>query len=588
MTGPELRLLGGAEQAVIVTDADRRITFWNLAAEKLYGWTSDEVLGRNVIDVTTIDAAEGLRVLEPVEAGASWAGEFKVRRKSGERFPAFVTISPLRDPDGRPAGVIGLSFQVAPRAAPSPAAPPPSLDAQLAPAVAGSLRELGVRGEVAVAVGLAGLAGVLRGAIGLALPDAVPFAPFFPAVLVASLVGSWRGGAIAVAVSVLLAWGMSQLPRPLIGFDHLGWDLVQFVAMSLVVVAVGAYGRRLVERLDLARRELAESQLRFNAVHDAMSEGFALCEAILDSNGDVTDYVILEMNPALQKMLGVGPEAIGTRLSDGAGGSNRRWLELCSRVMRTGRPEGFEYHNTTMDRWYEIRLSRVDEKRMSQLFFDVTARKEAEAHQARLLDELNHRVRNNLTIVSGLLQMQSRTASPEARDHLLRAVSRVNSIAQVHGALYKGARRKDVEFSDYLRDLCASLAQSLVNDERITFEVSAEPLALPIDAAIPLGMIVNELVTNAVKYAYPEPESGVVSVRCSQDADGLLLSVGDSGGGLPAAPRGPTGSIGTRLVQSLVEQLGGKLTVRQHPGATFDIRVPAASIQPASDEQNLL
>src|ERR1700679_1450743 len=102
--------LDQALQAVVATGPDRRITYWNRAAEKLYGWTADEVLGRDVIEVTTLERAPGDELWRPVEQGESWAGEFMVRNREGGAFPAFVTISPLADEDGRPAGVLGLSF----------------------------------------------------------------------------------------------------------------------------------------------------------------------------------------------------------------------------------------------------------------------------------------------------------------------------------------------------------------------------------------------------------------------------------------------------------------------------------------------
>src|SRR6185295_5160583 len=97
----------------------------------------------------------------------------------------------------------------------------------------------------------------------------------------------------------------------------------------------------------------------------------------------------------------------------------------------------FEMHTPQADVWHEIRVTRVTETRMAQLFFDITDRKRADARQAELFDELNHRVNNNLALVSGVLRMKARDTDNEiVRDQLLRAESRVHSIAQVHKALY--------------------------------------------------------------------------------------------------------------------------------------------------------
>jgi two-component sensor histidine kinase len=335
--------------------------------------------------------------------------------------------------------------------------------------------------------------------------------------------------------------------------------------------------RRKVEDLNRANDQL-DRRLHYDALFETMSEGFAVCEAIWDADGRLVDYVILEMNPALQRMLRVGPEAIGTKLSDSEG-DRRAWLELCDRVLKTGRAEAFESHNRRSASWHEIHVSRVTETRMAQFFFDITARKLAEIRQAELFDELNHRVKNNLTLVSGLLQMQARGAlNATVREQLTKAADRVHSIAQVHAALYRGASSHDVDFGGYLQDLCAGLSKSLFSDDRIAIEVAAETVSLAVDTALPLGMVVNELVTNAVKYAYPEPERGVIRVRFVRENEGLLLSVSDKGPGLPQKAEKPNGALGMKLVTSLVAQVQGELRVRPRPGATFEIRLAGAPI----------
>jgi two-component sensor histidine kinase len=306
-----------------------------------------------------------------------------------------------------------------------------------------------------------------------------------------------------------------------------------------------------------------------------MAEGFAMCEAIWDVEGRLCDYTILEMNSALQRMLGVGAEAVGTKLSEGAGYS-AEWLKLCDRVLKTGAPSSFEMHTGSLDLWHEIRVTRVTERKMAQIFFDITERKRAELRQASLFDELNHRVSNNLMLVSGILQMKAReTDSPAARDQLQKAVSRVQSIAQVHRALYRGARTDVVDFGAYLQELCEGVRSTLVHDERIQIEVEQEPVPVPVDMAIPLGMVVNELVTNAVKYAYPFPLGGVISVSAVRDGDALRLTVRDVGVGLPDdIERRPGGGLGMKLIKSLVAQVSGELTRLAPPGAGFEVRTP--------------
>lgn len=303
-----------------------------------------------------------------------------------------------------------------------------------------------------------------------------------------------------------------------------------------------------------------------------MSEGFALCEPIW-ADGRLVDYRIIEINPALQAMLGVGPEAAGTLLSDGP--IYRPWIEVCERALVKGEPVGFEFHNPSTNRWHEIRLTRVAKDRLAQFFFDITERKQAQEHQARLFDELNHRVKNSLTMVSGLLQMQAKDAAEPVREALAKAVARVEAISEVHGSLYSGGRTTEIDFGQYLRALCERLEDSLLEGDRIAIEVKAESANIPVDQAAPLGMIVNELVTNAAKHAYPSPRSGVVAVSLGREADDLVLSVRDWGRGTPPAEATEPRGLGMKLIASLARQVGATMARQKGPGTGFELRLPS-------------
>jgi two-component sensor histidine kinase len=328
-------------------------------------------------------------------------------------------------------------------------------------------------------------------------------------------------------------------------------------------------------RLANSQAALSERSLNYDAIFHTMSEGFALCEAIRDPQGRLTDYRVLEMNPALQAMLGVGPEAVGHRLSE-VEGDHGPWLTLCDRVLTSGIPRTFERHDPATEHWHEVHVSRVTATRMGQLFFDITERKAAQARQAEMFDELNHRVKNNLGIVIALLNMQGRAGSPALRTALGKAVDRVQSIAAVHESLSVQHRSGEVDFGGYLQSLVERLSRSVLGDGRIAIEVDACSWPMSIDHAVALGIVVNELVTNAAKHAYPAPRGGSIGVRFQPTESGALLTVGDCGGGLPADFTSG-GGLGARLVKSFVAQVGGELTIRHQPGATFEIRLPIST-----------
>ncbi len=429
--------------------------------------------------------------------------------------------------------------------------------------------------RLGLALGLVAAASLGRLALGEVDGRLPPFSLYVPAVLLATLFGGWKTGAATTGLSLLLSWILFVQPRTASGLspDPAWIDMGLYAVSALAVVAVAEYVNALLTRLAASQAALTERSLYYDAVFRTMSEGFALCEAVRDTDGRLIDYVVLEMNPALQAMLGVGPDAAGGRLSD-AEGDWSAWLALCDRVLKTGIPQVFEHHNPSTDRWHESHVTRVTSTRMGQLFFDVTDRKAVQARQAEMFDELNHRVKNNLGIVVALLNMQGRTGSPALRTALGKAVDRVQSIAAVHESLSTQHNSGEVDFGGYLRNLGERLSRSLLSDGRIRIEVEATPWPLSIDHAVALGIVVNELVTNAVKYAYPPPMHGWIRVRFQPVEGGALLSVEDNGSGLPVDFAGPRGGLGARLVKSFVAQVGGELAVRHQPGATFEIRLP--------------
>ena len=180
--------------------------------------------------------------------------------------------------------------------------------------------------------------------------------------------------------------------------------------------------------------------------------------------------------------------------------------------------------------------------------------------QAVLTQEFEHRLINGLQLISSLLSLQSRTAlTPEAKAQLTIAAGRVAALGRVHRTLHLLDHQDRVEFSDYLAHLCEDLSGLLFgNGPDRTIAVETAKAEIPSVIAIPLGFIVNELITNAAKYA-----SGNIAVRFETLAStGHALTVSDDGPGLPAGfdPAQSTG-LGMTIVLSLVKQIGGELRI---------------------------
>jgi len=223
--------------------------------------------------------------------------------------------------------------------------------------------------------------------------------------------------------------------------------------------------------------------------------------------------------------------------------------------------------------------------RMFGTVLDITERKQAERkleeslrEKELLLKEVHHRVKNNLQVITSLLTLQSReTDDQQVLDILNESQGRVRSIALVHEKLYQSSDLASIDFADYCRSLAAALFRSYgVNPDNISFAVDDEGHSVSIDAAIPCGLIVSELLSNSLKYAFPDGRKGNIRVALEMKKNReYVLSVCDDGIGLPEGfALQKSESLGLKLVQTLAEQIGGRVKVRDLGGAAFEIVFP--------------
>ncbi len=199
---------------------------------------------------------------------------------------------------------------------------------------------------------------------------------------------------------------------------------------------------------------------------------------------------------------------------------------------------------------------------------DVTQRKSDEAAMAAslqekevLLKEIHHRVKNNLQIICSLLNMQADGIDDEeTRAAFGESRNRVKSMALIHEQLYQSPDLAHIDLAEYLQTLTASIQRSANKaDNRVRFTFDCHSVALDIDRAMPCGLIVNELVTNALKYAFPAGQCGTIALCLRADGDALTLTVSDDGVGMKTDYNWEeSDSIGLQLVSGLTEQLEGE------------------------------
>ncbi len=212
---------------------------------------------------------------------------------------------------------------------------------------------------------------------------------------------------------------------------------------------------------------------------------------------------------------------------------------------------------------------------------DVTERKAAEAQarealrQEMLLKEIHHRVKNNLQVISSLLFLQSTfVKEPATLEILQQSQGRVKSIALIHEKLYRSHDLEKLAFGDYVRDLLAEMTKTYgTGHNNVSFHCDIKDLSLGIDTALPCGLIINELVSNALKHAFPDGRHGDVWIEVCNIEDGRYrLEVRDNGVGLPGTHDWQhSKSLGLKLVADLTKQLDGKLVVGNVEGTSFQI-----------------
>ena len=185
-----------------------------------------------------------------------------------------------------------------------------------------------------------------------------------------------------------------------------------------------------------------------------------------------------------------------------------------------------------------------------------------------LLKEIHHRVKNNLQVVSSLLGLQARAVSDEqTRRTLEESQNRIHSMALLHKSLYQSDNLSQIDFPEYVRQLASHLFQSYgITSDRIRLRTNLAKLNLGLDAAVPCGLIINELISNSLKHAFPGDREGEVRIELRESPDGKVrLVVGDNGVGVDIGSLRPT-TLGLRLVRMLAEQLGAELDIQSRGG----------------------
>ncbi len=263
----------------------------------------------------------------------------------------------------------------------------------------------------------------------------------------------------------------------------------------------------------------------------------------------------------------------------------------------SGRPQRFEWalteeKNEDGKRWLQLFLNPIDnaegDREISAIAYDITDRKRIDRairnalkEKEILLQEVHHRVKNNLQIINSILNLQKKFVKDEAAITGLEEIqNRVSTMSIIHETLYQNTDVSSIGFPSYLTRIAGNIIQGYQSETQVELITELENIQAPLDQAIPCGLILNEWVSNAMKYAFPERERGTitVSLRCimpedSPEEEEIQIEVRDDGVGLPEGfDWGGRDSLGLYLVQALAEQLDAELSAESDKGTQFLVK----------------
>lgn len=327
-----------------------------------------------------------------------------------------------------------------------------------------------------------------------------------------------------------------------------GLILPGMIAHSAVQISNAANSLVSGTLADFARamRALAAGQL------DSAKANFVLTPIVVNSRDEVGD---------MAHNFNLLQEGIG-RAAEGLQGAREGLLQSRAALTETNE---------------RLRIELEERKRAQDALRSSLQEKDA------LLKEVHHRVKNNMQVVSSLLNLQlDFLPDAQARPFIVDTQSRIAAMALVHEKLYQSDDLAWVDFADYLRELTENIVASFSpSASEIRFTLEADEIRLAIDAAIPCGLIINELVSNAYKHAFPDGRTGAVNVALKRRSPGfIVMRVADTGRGIPLGlDLRRTESLGMQLVFTLAQQIQGEIEIKSSPGegTVFELTVPEIS-----------
>ncbi len=331
-----------------------------------------------------------------------------------------------------------------------------------------------------------------------------------------------------------------------------------------------------------AEDTLKQNEEKYRMLFMNMLNGFALHKIVVDDNNNPVDYIFLEVNAAFEAMAGLKQKDIlNKRVSEvlpGIQDDPADWIGKYGEVALHEKPLHFEAYSAPLKRWYMVNAFSMENGCFATVIQDITGMKKAELQIKRdlkekdvLLRELYHRTKNNMQLITSILRLKARAVQSDELQLIFRDIeNKIRSMALVHQKLYESGDLYSLDLKSYLEDLINYIRDSFFPDrERIRLNFSGDEATVRIDTAIPLGLVINELLSNAVKYAFPNGRKGEIHIRQKVlSGNRIQLKIVDDGVGVsPDFDPEKDASLGLKTIIDLVEnQLNGKIEFQLSDG----------------------
>lgn len=572
-------LIDSSLDMICASDPDGNITEFNAAAQQAFGYTAEEVIGKHVTMLYDIPEERNKVTKHLNEDSGFFSGEVLNRRKDGSIFTAFLSASTLKDEHGNVIGSMGVSRDIS--------------------VTKKSGTELRLNEEKYRAI-------YSQAYVGIALVDKENEKFLQVNQRLCDILGFTMEEMQAKTIEYLRIKGdLSRLPsgKEFIrrGFERIfdeqryrnasGNEVIFNITISLIKDENGQPLFFVYIYEDITPKRKAEEQIRIQAAKlNAIFESSSHMIWTMDREYKLTSFNSNQIK-WLKEVYGLKPY-IGMPMMSGAMIStedyNTFWKSKADMALagETLKFETLFESKKGIKYWREIYLNPIRNERdevveISCIAHDISDQKAAEENIKQslkekevLLKEVHHRVKNNLQVISSILNLQSSyVKDKKSLDLLLESQNRIKSMAFVHESLYQTKDFSNINFSSYVENITSNLVHSYSNpDNPPQLNLDLDSIQLNLDTAIPCGLIINELISNALKYAFRDKKGGKLDVSVKMTGKSIRIIIADNGKGFPAnVDFRNTESLGLQLVVTLVDQISGKIELETKKGAKFTI-----------------